>query len=374
MNVQDEKIMQSALKLAAKGIGSVEPNPAVGCIIVRSGQEIGRGYHRRFGGPHAEVNAIEDCKTLGTTARDGTMYVTLEPCCHQGKTGPCTQAIIDARIKQVIVATLDPSPHANGKGIEQLRQAGIEVDVGLCEDEAKRLNAPFFKYVTTGKCWVVLKWAQSIDGRLARKDQTAERRWITGEAARKDAHKLRRRVDAVLVGVNTVLADDPMLIPRPSHGKKPLRVVLDESLQIPLTCRLLRTTKTSPVLVLAREEAAKADPKTAERIEKKGAKLLTYPDAQQGSNLVFLLDEIAKRGLAQVLVEGGPTVLAAFLRQGLADEVCVYVSPKLLGGEGMASIGESLADLAPAVRLEHVIIKPFDEDARITGLPVVQAP
>jgi diaminohydroxyphosphoribosylaminopyrimidine deaminase/5-amino-6-(5-phosphoribosylamino)uracil reductase len=337
---------------------------------VRSGQEIGRGYHRRFGAPHAEINAIEDCKTLGTTARDGTMYVTLEPCCHQGKTGPCTHAVIDAGIKRVIVATLDPSPHANGRGVEQLRQAGIEVEVGLCEDQARRLNAPFFKYVTTGKCWVLLKWAQSIDGKLAWKDQSPERRWITGEIARKDAHRLRRRAGAVVVGVNTVLADNPRLTPRPSQGKRPLRAVLDGSLQIPLTSRLLRTTRTSPVLVLAREEAAKANPRTAERIEKKGARLLTYPDAQQQSSLTFLLDELARRGVAQVLVEGGPNVLAGFLRQGLADEVCVYVSPKVLGGEGTASVGESMADLAPAVRLDHVAVKAFGEDTRITGLPV----
>jgi diaminohydroxyphosphoribosylaminopyrimidine deaminase/5-amino-6-(5-phosphoribosylamino)uracil reductase len=369
VNAQDEKIMRSALKLAEKGISSVEPNPAVGCIITSVGQEIGKGYHKQFGGPHAEINALENCRALGFKPEGGTMYVTLEPCCHQGKTGPCTQVIIDAGIKRVVAAALDPSDHANGKGIEQLRQAGIEVEVGLCEQEAKLLNAPFFKYVTTGKCWVVLKWAQSLDGKLAFADPSPDKRWITNEASRNDAHRLRRRVGAIVVGIKTVLADNPMLTPRPSKGKRPIRVVLDDSLQVPLTCRLLRTTKTSPVLIYTREESAKANPKTVERIAKKGAGLITYPDASTASNLPFLLESLAKRGVAQVLVEGGPSVLASFLKQGLADEVCVYVSSKILGAAGAAWIGESMADLPQAVQLSHVNIKAFGEDVRISGVP-----
>jgi diaminohydroxyphosphoribosylaminopyrimidine deaminase/5-amino-6-(5-phosphoribosylamino)uracil reductase len=369
VNVQDERFMRSALRLAEKGIGSVEPNPAVGCVITRSGRVIGRGYHRRFGGPHAEIEAIEDCRRRGTPPQGATMYVALEPCCHQGKTGPCTNAIIDAGIKRVVVATGDPSPHACGKGIEQLRRAGIEVEVGLLEDQARRLNAPFFKYAATGRCWVVLKWAQSIDGKLAWADQSAARRWISNEASRRDAHRLRRRVGAVVVGVNTVLKDDPLLTPRPSKGKKPLRVVLDESLQVPPTCRLLRTAKRGPVLVFTRDEAMSADPKTAQQIAKKGAELLACPADQEASSLACLLGELGKRGIAQVLVEGGPTTLAAFLRQGLADEVCVYVAPKILGGEGAAPIAEAMSALTPSVRLDYVTIKAFGQDVRISGAP-----
>jgi diaminohydroxyphosphoribosylaminopyrimidine deaminase/5-amino-6-(5-phosphoribosylamino)uracil reductase len=371
---QDEKFMRLALRLAEKGIGLVEPNPAVGCVITDAGREIGKGYHKKFGGPHAEINAIENCKALGFKPEGATMYVTLEPCCHQGKTGPCTQAIIAAGIRRVVAATLDPSAHAGGTGVEQLQRAGIEVEVGLCEQEAKLVNAPFFKYATTGRCWVILKWAQTIDGKLAFADPSPERRWITSEASRNDAHKLRRRAGAVIVGIKTVLADDPMLTPRPSTGKKPLRVVLDDSLRVPPACRLLRTTRTSPVLIYAREEAAKANSKAVEQITEKGAELLTWPDTPDGSNLPFLLESLSQRGVAQVLVEGGPTVLASFLKQGLADEICVYIAPKILGAAGAAWIGEPTANLVQAIQLSHVSIKAFGEDARIRGLAVAMFP
>jgi diaminohydroxyphosphoribosylaminopyrimidine deaminase/5-amino-6-(5-phosphoribosylamino)uracil reductase len=367
VNAQDEKFMQSALKLAEKGISSVEPNPAVGCLIVKAGQLIGKGYHKKFGGPHAEVNALEDCRTLGMTPEGGTMYVTLEPCCHQGKTGPCTQVIIGAGIARVIAATIDPSGHANGKGVEQLRQAGITVEVGLCEQEARLLNAPFFKHVTTGKPWVVLKWAQSLDGKLAYADQSAEKRWITNEASRSDAHRLRRRVGAVLVGINTVLADDPLLTPRPSKGRTPMRVVLDDALKIPLQCRLLRTTKTSPVLVYTHKAAVEANPKHAERIRNKGAEVLAYEGPGPMPDLRFLLDELSKRGVQQVLVEGGPHVAASFLREGLVDEVCVYIAPMVLGSTGTADLGTPMSCLEHMVGLHHVQSKAFGTDIRITG-------
>lgn len=367
MNAQDERFMQSALKLAEKGIGLVEPNPAVGCMIVKAGQLIGKGYHKKFGGPHAEINAMADCRTLGITPEGGTLYVTLEPCCHQGKTGPCTEAIINARIARVVAATIDPSARANGRGLEQLRRAGIEVEVGLCEQEARRLNAPFFKHVTTGKAWVVLKWAQSIDGKLAYANQSAEERWITNEASHSDAHRLRRRVGAILVGINTILADDPLLTPRPSKGKKPIRVVLDDSLKVPLGCKLLRTTKTSPVLIYTRQAAVDANSQLAGRIQKKGAEVLAYDGPGELPDLRFLLDELSKRGIQQVLVEGGPHVAASFLREGLVDEMCVYVAPKVLGSGGTASISEPMAVLEQVAGLHHVQIKALGDDVRISG-------
>lgn len=367
MNVQDEKFMQSALKLAAKGISAVEPNPAVGCVIVKAGQVIGKGHHKKFGGPHAEVNAIDDCRTIGVTPEGGTLYVTLEPCCHQGKTGPCTEAIIHAGIARVVAATIDPSEHANGKGLEQLRRAGIEVEVGLCEQEARHLNAPFFKHVTTGQCWVVFKWAQSLDGKLAYADPSTEKRWITNEASRSDAHKLRRRAGAILVGINTVLADDPLLTPRPSQGRKPLRIVLDDQLRIPLACQLLQTIKTGPVLIYTHQTAVAAHPELAGQIRDQGAEVLVYEGNGAMPDLRFLLDELGKRGIQQVLVEGGPHVAASFLREALVDEICVYVAPKILGAAGTADLGEPLTRLDRVIGLHHVQSKAFGEDVRISG-------
>jgi len=390
MSSQDEKYMEAALKLAQRGIGSVEPNPAVGCIIVKAGQVIGKGRHKKFGGVHAEINALEDCKTLGVSPRGATMYVSLEPCFHYAKTPPCTDAIIDAGLAKVVVATIDPSAHANGKGIEQLRNAGIEVQTGVCETQAKLLNAPFMKFATTGKCWVILKWAQSIDGKVAWADQSKERRWISGEESRKDVHKLRRRVQAILVGINTVLADNPLLTARPvrsphrkstsppegllsngarpSKGKQLTRIVLDSKLRIPLDCELLATAKKFPLLIVTSEQTLQTNPQAAEAIRKKGAELLVFADTAGQSNLSFLLDELSNRGVAQLLVEGGPTVISSFLKEHLADEICVYIAPKILGQRGRSAIAEPLAKLTESVGLNYVKIKRFGEDVCVTGL------
>ncbi len=364
----NEKYMQAALKLAARGIGSVEPNPAVGCVITKANQVAGKGWHKEFGGPHAEINALEDCKTLGINPQGGIMYVTLEPCCHKGKTSPCTEAIIAAGLAKVVVATADPSQHCSGKGIEQLRNAGVEVQVGVCEDEAKLLNAPFLKFAKAGRSWVILKWAQSIDGKVAWTEQSAGRRWISSEKSRKDAQNLRRRAGAILVGINTVLADDPLLTVRPSKGRKPTRVVLDNNLRMPLDSRLLGTVKKAPVLIFSRAEAAEANPQAAEAITQKGAEILAYPDMQGESNLCFLLDELSKRGVAQLLVEGGPKVITSFLRENLVDEVCVYISPKILGRQGSVDISGPVRELAESFGLCEVDIKRFGDDVRLSGL------
>jgi diaminohydroxyphosphoribosylaminopyrimidine deaminase/5-amino-6-(5-phosphoribosylamino)uracil reductase len=365
---QDEKYMERALRLARRGLGSVEPNPTVGAVIVKASQIIGRGWHKRFGGPHAEINALEDCKSLSVNPKGAVMYVTLEPCSHHGKTGPCTEAIIAAGLSKIFVATIDPSEHARGKGIEQLRNAGIEVQTGVCETEARLLNAPFIKYASTGKCWVTLKWAQSIDGKLAWAQQDNEQRWISSEQSRKDAHKLRRRVQAILVGINTVLADNPLLTPRPSKGKKITRIVLDSHLRIPLNCKLIKTARKNPVLVCTSENAIQANPKIAGKITRKGAELLAYPESTSRSNISFVLDELKARGISHLFVEGGPKVLTSFIKEELADEIVVYIAPKILGTQGSVNISGPMAELAEAIDLHYVDIERFGDDVRIRGL------
>jgi diaminohydroxyphosphoribosylaminopyrimidine deaminase/5-amino-6-(5-phosphoribosylamino)uracil reductase len=338
MKDEEEKYMRAALKLAERGVGAVEPNPAVGCVIVKNGEVIGKGWHKKFGGPHAEINALADCEKKGVSTKGAVMYVNLEPCCHEGKTGPCTEAIIAAGISKVVVAMLDPSEHTGGQGVQKLSDAGVTVQIGVCEDNAKLLNAPFTKYATTGKCWVILKWAQSIDGKLA---YAGEGRWISNELSRKDAHKLRRRAGAIVVGINTVLADDPLLTPRPAKGKKPIRVS---------------------------QVAIESNLETVEKIKKKGAELLAVPSVEGRCDIGFLVDELSRRGVSQVLVEGGAEVIGSFLKEGLVDEICIYVSPKILGGRGRVEIGQAMMDLAEGFDLSHVDVRQFGGDVRVSGL------
>ena len=340
-------------------MGQVEPNPAVGAVIVKNGRIIGKGWHRKFGGPHAEINALANCKKRGNNPKGATMFVTLEPCCHYGKTGPCTDTIIAAKLKKVVVATIDPSKHANGKGIRQLRKAGIKVDVGLCKNEAMVLNAPFLKFAKTGKTWVTLKWAQSIDGKLA----WTKSKWISCEESRQDAHNLRTRVGAILVGINTVLKDDPLLTPRPDTGKKPIRIVLDNHLRIPLNCRLLATTVDAPVLIVTREKTLRTKAKKVKQITSRGAELISCP---QKSNLQFLLGKLSKHGIGHLLVEGGPTVIGSFLKENLADEIVVYIAPMVLGKEGDKNIGISPID--NNVQMHYLNIKRIGDDIKIDGL------
>jgi diaminohydroxyphosphoribosylaminopyrimidine deaminase/5-amino-6-(5-phosphoribosylamino)uracil reductase len=285
---------------------------------------------------------------------------------------------------------IDPSEHAGGKGIEQLRDAGIEVQTGICENEARILNAPFIKFAATGKCWVTLKWAQSIDGKVAWAHKSDEQKWISTEQSRKDVHKLRRRAGGILVGVNTVIADDPLLTARPvrslhrsstslpegptsngarpSKGKKLTRIVLDNHLKLPPDCKLIKTSKKSPVLIYTDENTVRTKPEIAEKITKKGVEVLAYPDTQGRSNLYFLLDELSKRSIGHLLVEGGPKVLTSFLKEQLADEIVVYIAPKILGAQGSVDITSPMAELTQAVGLHCVDIERFGDDVRLTGL------
>lgn len=360
-----EQYMQIALRLAKRGIGAVEPNPAVGAVLVKNGRVIGKGWHKKFGGPHAEVEALKDCKKRGNNPAGATMYVTLEPCCHYGKTPPCTDAIIAAKISKVIAATIDPSKHANGKGLKRLRKAGIEVAVGVCENEAKLLNAPFTKFASTGKCWVILKWAQSKDGKMAWVKPTAHQRWISSEKSRRDVRKLRQRVQGILVGIETVLADDPLLTARPDRGKQPVRIVLDTDLRILLQCKLLKTVKKAPVLIVAGKNT---NPEKKKKLVEKGAEVLFVPTKRGQCDLKYLLEQLSKRGIAQLLVEGGPRVITSFLKEQLADEIVIYVAPKVLGSKGTAEISRLMVKMAQPGGLYYRETKKFGGDTRITGL------
>jgi len=361
MNNPDERIMLKALALAGKGIGNVEPNPAVGCVIVKNNRIIGRGFHKKFGGPHAEINALNNCRKKGSDPAGATMYVTLEPCCHFGKTPPCTDAIIRAKIKKVIAAVADPSPHVRGKGFKQLKKAGIEVVTGLCEEQAAIINAPVFKFAKSSTPWIIIKWAQSKDGFLARSDN---KRWITGPKSRSDAHKLRRRADAILVGINTVMADDPLLTARPARkNKKLLRIALDSTLKIPLNCNLVKTAKKEPVLVFTTVK----DDKKISLLKKKGVEIVNIPAVKGKCSLKSVLAELARRGIRQLLVEGGPAVITSFLSQKLADEIVVYISPQFLADNGKASVTGLMAEAANTANLQLIDIKTFNSDLHIRG-------
>lgn len=364
----DQKFMKMALKLADRGIGFVEPNPAVGAIIIKGDQIVGRGWHKKFGGPHAEIDALEDCKSLGVNPKGGMMYVTLEPCCHHGKTAPCTDAIIKAGLTKVIVAMADPSSHADGKGIGQLRDAGIEVEVGMCQTQAQLLNAPFIKFTRSGQCWVILKWAQSLDGKMAWSQRSEGQRWISNEKSRTDVGNLRRRVQGILVGIETVLADDPLLTARPAREESLTRIILDRRLRIPLDSELLTTAGQTPVLIATTAQSVQNNPQLAEQIAQTGAQLLIIDTEREKLNLNVLLNELSKRNIAQLLVEGGAKVISSFLTAKLVDELCVYIAPKILGGKGAVDITAALAQLTETVGLHNVSIKVFGDNIRIAGL------
>jgi len=364
--MEDKEYMQTAIELARQGIGAVEPNPAVGCVIVKDGEVIGRGWHERFGGPHGEINALSDCRANGIDPAGATMYVTLEPCCHVGKTGPCSEAVIEAGISRVVVAVGDPCKHVAGGGIEQLKRAGIEVEVGLCEERARLLNAGFFKHAETGRPWVIAKWAQSADGFIAGGTQ----RWITNEASRRDVHRQRRRCQGILVGVDTVIADDPMLTVRIEGlewRRQPLRIVLDSSLRISAGMNVLDTQQ-APTLVVITSGTLQKRSKRIQSLAAAGVEILAVGQDDNGRcDLGQLLDELGRRGIQQLLVEGGRDVLNSCLQQGLVDEVRMYVSPESLASDGTVRISEAMEQASDKAHLRHVKEQDFDGDRCISG-------
>jgi diaminohydroxyphosphoribosylaminopyrimidine deaminase/5-amino-6-(5-phosphoribosylamino)uracil reductase len=315
--------MGRAIRLARNGLGLVEPNPLVGCVLVRDGHLVGEGWHDRFGGNHAEVNAI---LAAGAKAKGATAYVSLEPCCHQGKTGPCTAALIAAGVSRVVAGILDPFPQVSGKGLKLLRQHGIETLAGCRREEATETLQPYLHLLKTGRPWVIAKWAMTLDGKIA--SRTGASQWISCDASRRLVHQWRGQMDAILVGSGTVLADNPHLTARPSGPRIPTRVVLDRRGRMPLINNLAQTTRDAPVLVVTSE---KSPPAWRADLERTGTEVLVIRE-EQGNFLESLMLNLGKRSWTNLFVEGGNEVLGALFDQDLIDELRVFVAPTLLGG------------------------------------------
>ncbi|MGM0403486.1 MAG: bifunctional diaminohydroxyphosphoribosylaminopyrimidine deaminase/5-amino-6-(5-phosphoribosylamino)uracil reductase RibD [Thermodesulfobacteriota bacterium] len=360
MENPDTGYMKMALELAAKGRGYTSPNPMVGAVIVKNGSIAGRGYHQAAGKPHAEVNAIDDA---GAAAAGATMYVTLEPCNHYGRTPPCTQAILAAQISRVVVAMDDPNPGVSGGGADFLRQNGIEVLTGVCEADARKLNAFFIKHTRTGLPYVILKSAATLDGKIA--TETGDSKWITGTAARRHVHWIRHAVDGILVGVDTVRADNPALTTRLEtvDGKDPLRIILDTRLTIPEHASVIKGEQAcGTLLVTGRQTEGEKRRKLTDR----GVRILEAPVRNERIDPYPLMEALGKMDITSILVEGGSRVSASMLNAGVVDRICFFYAPKILGGDGISICrGPGPEKMASAIQVENIEITRFDDDILI---------
>lgn len=357
----DARRMREAIDLARRGEEAVSPNPMVGAVVVRRGRVLGRGWHRRHGGPHAEVEALRDAGS----STGGTIYVSLEPCGHTGKTPPCADAIIAAGLRRVVYAVADPNPLTRGKGPRRLRSAGVEVASGLLRADAVRLNRPYFHWIRTGRPWVLLKWAMTLDGKIA--TGAGESRWITGAPARSFGHRLRRRVDAVLVGTRTAMADDPLLTPRPARGRHPWRVLLDRRARIPLGLRLLRPAGRERTVYVTSRRCPAA---RRHRLESRGVRVLVVGERGGGIDLEELLELLGREGISQILVEGGGEVAGTLVRERLVQEVAAFIAPRIVGGAGAPGPvgGEGIARLADSLDLAEVEVESPGGDLLVRGI------
>jgi diaminohydroxyphosphoribosylaminopyrimidine deaminase/5-amino-6-(5-phosphoribosylamino)uracil reductase len=336
----------------------------VGCVIARGAEIVGEGWHRRFGLAHAEVEAL---KIAGSRAREATLYVTLEPCCHQGKTPPCTRAMLAAGVARVVAAMSDPFAQVAGGGLAELRAAGLEVQTGVLESDARKLNAPYLKLLAAGRPWIVAKWAMTLDGKLAAR--TGDSRWISCEASRQVAHQLRGRMDAVIVGRGTAAADDPLLTARPPGPRTAVRVVVDTRASLATESQLVRTARHVPVLVAVGKESAAADRR---RIESAGCAVLLCAGATPQARLESLFDELGKRRMTNVMVEGGSRLLGSLFDARLIDEVHVFIAPKLAGGEAAPGpiAGRGVETIAAALVLEDIAVQQIGSDVYLHGRTV----
>ncbi len=360
----DRAHMQRAIRMAMRGQGFVEPNPMVGCVIAEGERLIAEGWHRQFGDAHAEVNAINAAADADADLRHATLYVTLEPCAHHGKTPPCVDAIIRAGVRRVVVAMTDPFELVRGQGIRKLEQAGIDVVVGVLEATAKALNSPYLNRLSHGKPWVLAKWAMTLDGKIA--THTGSSQWITNGESRKRAHQIRGRMDAIIVGRQTVVHDDPALTARPPGPRTATRVIVDSQGRTPIDCRLVATANNVPTMIVVAPDAPDAN---CEPLRRAGCEVWAGTSGDANERLGELLDELGRREWTNVLVEGGGALLGAFFDQRLVDEVHVFSAPKIIGGHGAVGPvgGQGMAEMANAWRLDHPSVEVLDDNLYVSG-------
>jgi diaminohydroxyphosphoribosylaminopyrimidine deaminase/5-amino-6-(5-phosphoribosylamino)uracil reductase len=356
----DERYMRLAMRLAFRGAGRTRPNPMVGAVLVRAGKIVATGYHERAGGDHAEIIAL---KRAGRKARGATLYINLEPCSHYGRTPPCAPVLVQAGIRRVVAGMVDPNPSVSGRGLRQLRQAGIQVRVGLLQTECCRLNEAYVKYIRRRVPFVILKLAASLDGRIA--TSTGDSHWITGSASRAYVHRLRNQVDAVLVGTGTVVTDNPRLTCRLPNGRDPWRVVVDGRLAIPLKARLLHQRGVERTVVAT---GSRAPVKKVKTIRSYGAQVWLFPLRKGKIRLSSILQRLGKMGLLSVMIEGGAATAANALSERVVDKLCFFYSPKIIGGEGRPMIEAlGIRRLRESRNIKRVEIKRIGEDLLVSG-------
>jgi len=354
----DDYYMRLALRLAERAAGRTSPNPMVGAVLVRGGKVIATGYHRKAGGPHAEIAAL---RRAGIKARGATLYLTLEPCSHYGRTPPCVDAVIAAGVKEVVAGMTDPNPLVAGKGFRRLRQAGIRVRSGVLEKESRALNEAFNNFITRRLPFVLLKLAATLDGKIA--TATGSSRWVTGGEARRFVHDLRNRFDAVMVGVGTVLADDPQLTCRIRGGRNPVRIILDPRLRIPLKARVLN--EPGKTIVVAGESASRAKQKA---LEKRGAEVWRFAVSRSGIPLAAVLKKIAAREMVGVLIEGGAATAARALAEKVVDKIAFFYAPKIVGGEGIPALTNlGVKDMKDSLTVRDMNVERVGNDLLVTG-------
>lgn len=353
--------MKRAINLARKGVGKTSTNPLVGAVIVKNGKIIGEGYHKYYGGNHAEIEAINNAKE---SVKGATVYVNLEPCFHYGKTPPCALRLVKEGVSKVVIGMRDPNPKVAGQGIKILEDSGIEVIIGILEKEAIELNEVFIKYITKGIPFIYLKYAMTLDGKIA--SITGDSKWISNEKSRKEVHKLRNKVGGIMVGVNTIIADDPNLTTREKEGQDPIRIIVDSNCRIPPTAKVLHLDSNVRTIVAVTKNA---DPLKIALIEETGAEVFVIEDRDGKVNLKELIKILGTKGIDSILIEGGGSLSWSALEEELVDKVQVYIGPKLIGGATANTPvgGKGIAQMSEAIELYDIKRKMFDEDIMIEG-------